>query len=83
MMCLGIPGRIIEVFRGENPLDTSALIDFSGAMRRISLAAVPDASVGEYVVVHAGMALNRLKPEEADLVFSYLKEMAALESTDN
>jgi len=81
-MCLGIPGRIVEVFAGGSSLEISALVDFSGALRRISLAAVPDASVGEYVIVHAGLALNRLKQEEAESVFRFLREMEELELKD-
>ncbi|MCD4708204.1 MAG: HypC/HybG/HupF family hydrogenase formation chaperone [Candidatus Sabulitectum sp.] len=73
-MCLGIPGRIVEIFGGEEILSRSAKVNFGGVIREISLAAVPNAEIGEYVVVHAGLALTRLKQEEADEVFSYLGE---------
>jgi len=74
-MCLGIPGEIVEIFRGDDPISSYAKVDFGGVVRDVSLAAVPDAEVGEYVVVHAGFALSRLNIEEATRVFSYLDEM--------
>lgn len=77
-MCLGIPGRIVKVSSGTDELDTTATVDFGGVFREVSLAAVPDATPGEYVVVHAGFALSRLKKEEADRVIGYLDRLKDL-----
>lgn len=74
-MCLGIPGRIVKVSEGTDELEITATVDFGGVLREVSLAAVPDAEEGEYVVVHAGFALNRLNREEADRVIGYLDRM--------
>jgi hydrogenase expression/formation protein HypC len=77
-MCLGIPGRVIEVSQGTDELDVTATVDFGGVLREVSLAAVPHVIPGEYVVVHAGFALSRLKKEEADRVIGYLDRLKEL-----
>jgi hydrogenase expression/formation protein HypC len=59
-MCLAVPARVIE--RVETGL---AIIDAGGVRMRVSLALVPDAAVGDYVILHAGFAISRLDPGEA------------------
>jgi hydrogenase expression/formation protein HypC len=59
-MCLAIPARVSR----RLPAD-EAIIDAGGVEKRVSLALVPEAAVGDYVIVHAGYALSRLDPEEA------------------
>lgn len=76
-MCLGIPGEVLEVW-GDEPLTRRARVSFEGAVREVCLAGVPDARVGEYVIVHAGFALNRLDPEEALEVREYLRKIREL-----
>jgi hydrogenase expression/formation protein HypC len=61
-MCLAIPGRILEI-TGEDDLARAGRIDFGGIVREASLAAVPEARVGDYVIVHAGVALSVLDEE--------------------
>jgi hydrogenase expression/formation protein HypC len=77
-MCLAIPGRILEI-TGEDDLSRAGRIDFGGIIRVASLATVPEARVGDFVIVHAGVALNVLDEEEARLVFETLREMEAAE----
>ncbi len=76
-MCLGIPGKILEIF------DMNSLrmckIDFGGVIREACLEALPDAKVGDYTIVHAGFALNLLSEEEAQETLSLLNEIAALD----
>lgn len=76
-MCLAVPGKIMDV-SGESDLERRARVDFGGIFKDISLAYVPDARVGEYVLVHVGFALSRVDEEEARKVFEYLKEMEEL-----
>jgi len=64
---------------GEDPLDRTGRIDFGGIVKQASLAYVPEAIVGDYVIVHVGFALSRVDEEEALKVFEYLKEMEALD----
>lgn len=73
-MCLGIPGKIISI-SGDDPLYLQGKIDFSGIQKEISLAYVPEAQVGDYVIVHAGFALNLIDEQEAAQIFDYLREM--------
>jgi len=78
-MCLAIPGRIESVRGGEDPLSKTARVNFGGIFKEVSLAYVPDAKVGEYVIVHVGFALSKVHEQEALKVFEYLKEMDELE----
>jgi len=76
-MCLAIPGKIVSV-SGEGPLERTGKIDFGGIFKEASLAYVPEAQIGDYVIVHVGFALSRLDEAEAGKVFEYLKEMEEL-----
>jgi hydrogenase expression/formation protein HypC len=81
-MCLAIPGRILEI-TGEDDLARAGRIDFGGIVREASLAAVPEARVGDYVIVHAGVALSVLDEEEAGQVLAALRELEILEPGDD
>ena len=82
-MCLAIPGKI-ESISGEDPLSRMGKINFGGILKEACLAYVPEAEVGDYVIVHVGFALIRVDEEEAHKVFGYLKEMEELaELEDN
>lgn len=74
-MCLGIPGKIVEV-SGEQPLERMGKVSFSGVLKDVYLAGVPGAEVGDFVIVHAGFALSVLNESEADEVFDYLRQIA-------
>jgi len=74
-MCLAVPGRILEVL-GEDILRRGR-VDFGGLVREVSLAAVPEAEVGCYVIVHAGMALSVLDEAEAMEVIETLRALDA------
>jgi hydrogenase expression/formation protein HypC len=79
-MCLAVPGRLVDIGEEEALLRTGR-VDFGGIVKEVSLAFVPEARVGDFVLVHVGFALSRLDEEEARKVFDYLKEIdaAALE----
>ena len=76
-MCLAVPGRIVSI-EGDDPLLRSGRVDFSGAVKLVNLAYVPEAKVGDYVLVHVGFAISIVDEAEARLVFQYLKEMGDL-----
>jgi hydrogenase expression/formation protein HypC len=63
-MCLAVPGRILDV-AGEDPLARHGRVDFGGIVKAVSLACVPDARPGEYVLVHAGFAIAVIDEQEA------------------
>ncbi len=82
-MCLAVPGKITSI-SGEDPLSRTGKIDFGGILKEASLAYVPEAKVGDYVIVHVGFAISRVDEDEALKVFEYLREMNELaELEDN
>lgn len=72
-MCLAVPGKIIE--RHEEHSLPMGKVDFSGTVVPVCLAYVPEAKVGEYVIVHAGFALNVIDEEEARKTLELLDEI--------
>ncbi len=76
-MCLAVPGKI-ETIVGEEPLTKKGKVNFGGIMKEVSLAYVPEAVIGDYVIVHAGFAISQVDEDEAMKVFEYLKEMGEL-----
>lgn len=76
-MCLGIPGEILETHGGDLGLRMGT-VRFGGAEREVCLAYVPEAEVGDYVIVHVGVAISQVSEEEANEVFGYLREIQAL-----
>lgn len=75
-MCLAVPGKIHSI-TGEDLLRV-AKVDFGGVLKDVNLAYVPEAKVGDYVMVHVGFAISIVDEEEAGKVFGYLKEMGEL-----
>ncbi len=78
-MCLGVPGKIIEIGRPDPLGMTMGKVSFAGIAKDVCLAYVPEARVGDYVIVHAGFALSCLDEAEANEVFALLEEMAQAE----
>ena len=76
-MCLAIPGKI-ESIAGDDQLSRMGKVNFGGILKEASLAYVPEAKVGDYVIVHVGFALSRVDEDEAHRVFDYLKQMEEL-----
>jgi hydrogenase expression/formation protein HypC len=76
-MCLAVPGRVVEL-RGEGDL-RAARVDFGGVVREASLAFVPEASVGDYVLVHVGFAIARIDEQAARATFETLAELGSLD----
>ena len=75
-MCLGIPSKILEIYT-QNTL-RMAKVDLGGVTREACLEALPEAQVGDYVIIHAGFALNLLSEEEALETLAALDELAEL-----
>jgi hydrogenase expression/formation protein HypC len=73
-MCLAVPGRVVEI-DSQDDLLRSARVDFGGVVRQASLACLPEATVGDYVLVHAGFAISRLDEEEARATLLLLAEL--------
>ena len=73
-MCLAIPGKIISIQETDD-LMRSGKVSFGGIVKDINLAYVPEAKVGEYVIVHVGFALSTMDEEEAQKTLNLLQEM--------
>jgi hydrogenase expression/formation protein HypC len=76
-MCLGIPGRVIEIYQEHDML--MGKVDFSGVANKVCLVYVPDVQLGNYVIVHVGFALSVVDEQEAQRIFSFLKTMNDLD----
>jgi hydrogenase expression/formation protein HypC len=74
-MCLGVPGQVMEIRQVDGL--SMATVDFGGTRREVCLAYVPEAKVGDYVVVHVGFALSLVSEAEARETRELLEEIAS------
>jgi hydrogenase expression/formation protein HypC len=75
-MCLGIPGKVVEVYREHDLL--MGKVDFGGVLKRVCLEYIPEVEVGEYAIVHVGFALARLDEAEAQRTLELLRQLGEL-----
>lgn len=76
-MCLAVPGKIVSIDT-RNPDLRMAKVSFGGVMKDICVQWLPEAGIGDYVLAHVGMALNKLDEEEARLSLEAFEEMDRL-----
>lgn len=76
-MCLAIPARVVERLEGDQ-----ASVDLGGIRKTISLALVPEAQVGDYVIIHVGHAIGLLDPEEAERTLALFAELREQQSAE-
>jgi len=69
-MCLGVPAKILEASDGV------AVVELGGVRREVSLMLIDDASVGEWVIIHAGFAIEKLSEEAAEQTLALFREIA-------
>jgi hydrogenase expression/formation protein HypC len=80
-MCLGIPGRIVEI-HGDRGLPMG-VVDFGGVRREACLAYVADdIAVGDYAIIHVGFAISKVDEAEAKRTFAVLEEMSQLDELE-
>ena len=72
-MCLAVPGQVLSI-EGDEPLTSQGRIAFAGIIKLANLAYVPEAKVGDYVLVHAGVAISVIDEAEAEKTLAYLAE---------
>ena len=78
-MCLAVPGKIVSVNADQpNQLMRAGRVNFGGIVKEINLAFVPEAQVGDFVIVHVGIAISIVDEKEAAQVFEYLSAMEEL-----
>jgi hydrogenase expression/formation protein HypC len=78
-MCLAIPGKILSIDVVLSDTFRQGKVSFGGIQKDVNLCMVPEAVVGDYVLVHVGVAISRIDEEEAARTFSYLKEMGEVD----
>jgi hydrogenase expression/formation protein HypC len=76
-MCLAIPGKLIEKTEHDGTL--VGKVAFGGIIRQTSLDFLPEAEVGDYILVHVGFAISRVDEEEARTTFAYMQQVGMLE----
>lgn len=77
-MCLAVPGEVLEVI-GDDPLTRHGRVRFGGVVRDVNLAYVPEASVGDFVLVHVGFAISRIDAAQAARTLQYLDELGEVD----
>lgn len=76
-MCLAVPGKVLSV--AEQDGTTMAQVDFGGVRKQVCLAYIPDITVGEYVIVHVGFAIQRLDEASAMETLATFKKLGILD----
>ena len=76
-MCLAVPGQIVSV--AEQDGQQMAQVDFGGLRKEVCLDYIPDAQVGEYVIVHVGFAIQRLDEQSAQETLANFEKLGILE----
>ncbi|MBK8519064.1 MAG: HypC/HybG/HupF family hydrogenase formation chaperone [Saprospiraceae bacterium] len=78
-MCLAIPGKIINISGELDETFRSAKVSFGGIFKEVNLCLTPNAQVGDYVLVHVGVAISIVDQIEANKIFTYLSEMGEID----
>ncbi len=78
-MCLAIPGKVTAITTDEDNPFRSGKVSFGGITREVNLSMVPDAGVGDYVLVHVGAAISIVDEDEAKTTFEYLRQLGELD----
>ena len=82
-MCLSIPGKLIEITSQLDEVFRMGKVSFDGIIKEVSLTLVPEANVGDYVLVHVGAAISIIDEEEAKKTFDLLKQLDELNELEN
>ena len=78
-MCLAIPGKIVSITAQLDETFRQGKVSFGGILKDINLCMVPNAKVGDYVLVHVGVAISTVDEEEAGQTFEYLRQIGDLD----
>lgn len=78
-MCLAIPGQITEITPVLDETFRVAKVSFGGIMKEVNLSMVPEARIGDYVLVHVGVAISKIDEEEAQKTLKYLDQIGELD----
>ncbi len=78
-MCLAIPGKILEIGKGSTETNRPGQVAFGGISREVNLCFLPEAKVGDYVLVHVGVAISMVDEDEARQTLTYLRTIGELD----
>lgn len=78
-MCLAIPGKVLVLSPDFDEVNYPGKVSFGGIVREVNFCFLPDTEIGDYVLVHVGVALSKVDEEEAMLTLKYLEEMGELD----
>ena len=81
-MCLGVPGKVVEIYPHSEPDLPTGKVEFGGIYKDICLVYTPEVQLGDYVLVHAGFAISRIDQAEAEEIFSDLNEIGEIEENE-
>ncbi len=82
-MCLSIPGKLIEITSQLDETFRVGKVSFDGIIKEVSLTLVPEANVGDYVLVHVGAAISTIDEDEAKKTFDLLKQLDELHELED
>jgi hydrogenase expression/formation protein HypC len=80
-MCLAIPGKVLDIDRNGSPV--MGTVSFGGTQKKVCLEWLPEARVGDYVIVHVGFALSTVDEQEALETLKMFKEMGELDGDES
>jgi hydrogenase expression/formation protein HypC len=75
-MCLGVPGKVLSIDQRDDL--SMGKVEFGGIVKEVCMAYVPEAEVGDYVLVHVGFAISRVDEAEAQEIFRYIEQIGEL-----
>ncbi len=81
-MCLSIPGKLVAITAELDETFRIGEVDFDGIRKEVNLTMVPEAKVGDYVLVHVGAAISIIDEEEAKKTFELIRQMGELDELD-
>jgi len=82
-MCLAVPGKIIKIENQIDDIFRFAKVSFNGIVKDVNLAMVPEAKIGDYVLVHVGSAISVVDEDEAKTTMDILMQMGELDELEN
>ena len=82
-MCLAIPGKLTSISAQLDETFRFGKVSFGGIMKEVNLSMVPQANVGDYVLVHVGVAISIVDEQEALKTFEYIKQIGELNELDS
>lgn len=81
-MCLAIPGKVVSI-ESDDELMRMGKVSFGGVLKEVNLTLVPEAGIGNYVLVHAGFAISSVDEKEANQTFEYLRQIEELGNSED